>query len=232
MLKNITYFKVPVLDKGYVEIQDMMGDDLAIVNAARTSYLGESKGEDKDKQLLFYLMENHHDGPFEQVEFKLKIKAPVFVARQWMRARTWSYNEQSRRYSSENIEFYIPRSNEWRLQGTENKQSSDGFQDFYTGIFFTDTLDRFCKDAYKTYEYALREGVSREMARMFLPVNLYTTFIAKVDARNLMHFLQLRMDEHAQYEIRVYAEAIYENFFKPALPWTAEAFEMFILKGE
>jgi thymidylate synthase (FAD) len=227
MLKNIHHFKVPVLDKGYVEIQDMMGDDMAIINAARTSFLGESKDPEKDKKLLFYLMENHHDSPFEMVEFRFRVHCPIITARQWMRHRTFSFSEVSRRYTEEEIEFYIP--DVWRMQSANNKQASDGVVEDEISSSYTSKLKYTCSIAYEYYENAIADGISREMARMFLPVNLYTTFVAKVDARNLMHFLQLRMDEHAQYEIRVYADAIYENFFKPALPWTAEAFEKFVL---
>lgn len=217
--------QIPVLDKGYVELQDMMGDDLAIVNAARTSFLGESKGPEKDKQLLFYLMEHRHHTPFEMAEFRFRVHCPIITARQWMRHRTFSFSEVSRRYTSDEIEFYIPSA--WRTQATDNKQASAGFLDESENIEWTENLEYFCKYCEGIYEAALHTGISREMARMFLPVNLYTTFVAKVDARNLMHFLRLRMDSHAQYEIKVYADAIYEHFFKPALPWTAEAFEKF-----
>jgi thymidylate synthase (FAD) len=224
--------KIKLLDKGYVEIVNMMGNDSSIVNAARVSYL--SKGGVKDKKLLFYLMQNNHSTPFEMVEFKFRVKCPLFVARQWMRHRTWSYNEISRRYTSEDIEFYIPDSNKWRLQSNKNKQSSGGFlppsdNDSLDGTYFTEEIYSYCTWGFTTYQNALANGMSCEMARMFLPINMYTTFIAKVDAHNLMHFLKLRMSDHAQYEIRVYAEAIYNNFFKPNLQWTSEAFEKYRL---
>lgn len=229
MLKNITHFQVPVLDKGYIEIQDMMGDDLAIVNAARTSYLGESKGPDKDKQLLFYLMEQGHMGVFEQVEFKFRCKMPLMAVIHLLRHRTFSFNSQSGRYTEAEDEFYIPE--QWRLQSTDNKQGSDGILDETTSDEFYTALKYFYGQSYQCYQQALDAGIAKELARIFLPAyGLYVTLIFKTDARNLMHFLKLRMDSHAQYEIRVYADAIYENFFKPALPWTAEAFEKFILK--
>lgn len=223
-----------VLDKGFVELVDMMphhsigvSGDLAIVNAARTSYLGESKGAEADRKLLEYLMYNGHTTPFEMVQFKFLVKAPIFVVRQWMRHRTWSYNEQSRRYSDDEPEFYIPGEYDWRLQSTTNKQGSAGMAATYTP-----ELEVYCRAGLDLYNQALADGVAREQARMFLPVNMYTTFIGSVDAHNLMGFMRQRMSEHAQYEIRVYAQAIYTNFFKPALPWTAAAFESAEARGK
>jgi len=204
-----------------------MGDDLAIVNAARVSFLGESKGAERDKKLLFYLMQHRHTTPFEMVEFKFRVKCPIIVARQWMRHRVFSFNEVSRRYTSEAIEFYIP--SVWRTQSTDNKQASGSDLESEPAAQFTAALEAHCEQALALYQQALEAGVAREMARLFLPHNLYTEFIAKIDAHNLMHFLRLRMAADAQYEIRQYAWAIYEHLFKPALPWTAEAFEKFVL---
>ena len=221
--------RINVLDKGWIELQDIMGDDLSIVNAARTSYLGESKGDEQDKKLLFYLMKNGHTTPFEMVEFKFRVHCPIMVARQWMRHRTWSYNEQSLRYTeAESNEVYVP--NEWRLQNSENKQGSGGTANEYDQELMTGMYEAFTIGAYQRYNLALERGIAREQARLFLPgFAVYTTFVAKVDAHNLMHFLKLRMHEHAQYEIRVYAQAIYEHFFKLQLPWTAQAFEEYML---
>jgi thymidylate synthase (FAD) len=219
--------RVTVLDKGWIELQDLMGDDLAIVNAARVSFLGENKGTERDRKLLFYLVQHHHTTPFEMVEFKFRVKCPIIVARQWMRHRTFSYNELSRRYTSEHIDFYVPTI--WRLQSTDNKQASAGELDATEAAKLTTALQSCSEQALALYNQALESGVAREMARLFLPHNLYTQFIAKVDAHNLMHFLRLRMAPDAQFEIRQYAWTIYEHFFKPALPWTAEAFERFIL---
>jgi thymidylate synthase (FAD) len=223
--ENLLGRRVTVLDRGWIELQDLMGDDLAIVNAARVSFLGESKGTGHDRKLLFYLVQHRHTTPFEMVEFKFRVKCPIIVARQWMRHRTFSYNELSRRYTSEDIDFYIPTV--WRLQSTDNKQASAGELDAPEAAKLTAALQSYSEQALALYNQALESGVAREMARMFLPHNLYTQFIAKVDAHNLMHFLRLRMAPDAQYEIRQYAWAIYEHFFKPALPWTAEAFEKF-----
>ena len=212
---------VKLLDKGFIALEDVMGSDMAIINAARVSYLGTSKGNEKDKRLIFYLMKHKHTSPFEMVEFKFHVKCPLFVARQWMSHRTWSYNEVSRRYTDANIEFYVPEI--WRRQSTTNKQGSEGtIQGDFSGH-----LEEVISFALRAYYNALKNGVAREQARIFLPQAMYTEFIAKVDARNLMHFLRLRMAPEAQYEIRIFAHAIYEHFFSPILPWTAEAFRLF-----
>lgn len=214
-----------ILDKGFIELQDIMGDDLAIVNAARVSYLGESKGEVQDKKLLFYLMKHKHTSPFEMVEFKFHVKCPLVVARQWFRHRTWSFNEVSRRYTSENIEFYIPDT--WRKQAVQNKQVSE---DEVVSGNYSEDLKLQVSLAMELYNEMVSNGVAKEQARIFLPQAMYTEFIGKVDAHNLMNFLRLRMAKDVQYETRIYAQAIFEHFFKPALPWTAEAFEEYVLK--
>ncbi len=218
--------KIDVLDKGWVELQDMMGDDLAIANAARVSYLGESKGEDSDKKLLFYLLKHKHTTPFEQVEFKFRVKAPVVVWWQWVRHRTWSFNAQSGRYTAFNDgDFYIP--DKWRKQSSSNKQGSEGFAEDYVSLWMTNVLEETYKKGYEYYQSALKEGIAKEQARLFLGGwGLYYTWVCKVDAHNLMHFLKLRMSREAQYEIRQYALAIY-SIFKQKLPWTAEAYETF-----
>jgi len=221
--------RVAVLDKGWVELQDVMGDDLAVVNAARVSMLGESRGEERDRKLLFYLMAHRHTSPFEQVEFKFRVRAPLVVWWQWARHRTWHYNAQSGRYVSfEENDFYIP--DKWRRQAAHNKQASVGEVDAQTARALTEQLRDHCERAYDLYRQALAMGVAREQARLFLPgFSVYYTWITKVDAHNLMHFISLRMAEDAQYEIRAYAKAIYYEFFKPVLPWTAEAFERYML---
>lgn len=221
--------RVDVLDKGWIELQDVMGDDLAIVNAARVSFMGESKGPDKDKKLLFYLLQHRHTSPFEQVEFKFRVHAPVVTWWQWVRHRTWSFNAQSGRYMTfEDGEFYVPQA--WRKQSPSNKQASLGELTEEESRPLFEALAGHYEQGYRLYQQALDAGVARELARMFLPgFAVYYTWVAKCDAHNLMHFLHLRMAEEAQYEIRVYAKAIYEHFFKPAVPWTAEAFEKFIL---
>ena len=224
--------RIPVLDKGWVELQDMMGDDLAIVNAARVSYLGESKGSEQDKKLLFYLLRNRHTTPFEQVEFKFRVRAPVLVWWQWSRHRTWNFNAQSGRYTPfEEDNFYVPAV--WRTQAESNKQMSEGVLEDSEGAELTAALLAHYERSFALYKAALDRGVARELARIFLPgFSLYYTWVAKTDAHNLMHFMDLRMHEHAQDEIRAYATAIYQEIFRPALPWTAEAFERYILGRE
>lgn len=225
-----------VLDKGWIELVDMMpnpdGDvsgDLAIVNAARVSFLGESKGSERDKKLLFYLLRNHHTSPFEMVEFKFRVRAPLVTWWQWVRHRTWNMNAQSGRYTPfEENDFYVP--DVWRKQSKDNKQASEGEVDSETNTELTEKLIQHYDEGFKLYSEALEKGVSKEIARLFLPgFSVYYTWVTKIDAHNLMHFLRLRMANDAQYEIRVYADAIYEHIFKPALPWTAEAFEEYRL---
>lgn len=230
--------RVPVLDKGWIELTDMLphpntgvSGDLAIVNAARVSFLGESKGEEADKKLLFYLLRNAHTSPFEMVEFKFRVHAPLVTWWQWVRHRTWNFNAQSGRYSPfDESAFYMPEV--WRLQAKDNKQASEGELDPETNQALMQKLLDHYEQGYALYQEALQAGVAKEMARFFLPgFSVYYTWVAKVDAHNLMHFLRLRMAADAQYEIRVYAQALYDNFFVPALPWTAEAFEKYILKS-
>jgi thymidylate synthase (FAD) len=230
--------RVDVLDKGFIELLDLMphpasgiSGDLAIVNAARVSFLGESKGADADKKLLFYLMRNQHSSPFEMVEFKFRLRAPVVTYWQWIRHRTFHYqsaNAQSGRYTPfEEEDFYVP--SVWRKQSSSNKQASDGEIDPADNAALTDKLRGFYETSYALYQDALTAGVSKEMARLFLPgFSVYYTWVIKVDAWNLINFLRLRMAKDAQYEIRAYAQAIYRHFFKPALPWTAEACEQYL----
>lgn len=228
--------RVDVLDKGWIELVDMMphpsagvSGDMAIVNAARVSFMGESKGEERDKKLLFYLLRHRHTTPFEMVEFKFRVKAPLVTWWQWVRHRTWNFNAQSGRYTPFNEDdFYMP--GVWRMQASDNKQASEGELSAAESVAFTDKLNQHYARSYELYHEALASGVSREMARLFLPgFSVYYVWVAKIDAHNLMHFLRLRMAPDAQHEIRVYAQAIYDHFFRPALPWTAEAFEQYIL---
>lgn len=231
--------RVDVLDKGWIELVDLMphpasevSGDLAIVNAARVSFLGESKGADRDKKLLFYLLRNRHTSPFEMVEFKFRVRAPLITWWQWARHRTASFNAQSGRYTPfEENDFYVP--DVWRLQAKDNKQASEGQVLENLNAELTQDLIQHYEEGFRLYQKALDNGVAREMARLFLPgFSVYYTWIVKQDAHNLMHFLNLRRANEAQHEIRVYADAIYEHFFKPALPWTAEAFEEYVLKSE
>jgi len=220
--------------KSWVELQDMMPHpnadlppDLAVVNAARVSFLGHSKGGDKDKKLLFYLLRNYHTSPFEQVEFKFRVRAPVVVWWQWVRHRTWHYNFQSGRYTPfEEQDIYIPH--HWRLQSASNKQGSAGnVPDELNNTLFQQMTDLH-HQTFKLYSDALEMGVAKEQARLFLPAwSSYYIAVCKVDAWNLMHFLRLRIDDHAQWEIRKYAEAIHEMFAQ-FMPWSAEAFNLYL----
>jgi len=239
MTENPIGKRIEVLDKGWIELVDMMphpdtdiAGDLAIVNAARVSFLGESKGADRDKKLLFYLLRNRHTSPFEMVEFKFRVRAPLVTWWQWVRHRTWNLNAQSGRYTPfEENDFYVP--DIWRKQSKDNKQASEGEVTDKVNTELTEKLVQHYEEGFKLYTEALEAGVSKEMARLFLPgFSVYYTWVTKIDAHNLMHFLRLRMASDAQYEIRVYADAIYEHFFKPALPWTAEAFEEYALKPQ
>lgn len=220
---------VNVLDKGFVELIDILGDDNTIVSAARVSVLGESKGKEKDKQLIKYLLDNKHTSPFEHVVFTFRVKCPLFVRSQWMRHRTWSYNEVSRRYTSEDIDFYIPKV--LRKQAKSNRQASvDEYistlvdEELDVNESVTDFISVTCGMLQDTYEFLLKQGVSREQARMVLPQNMYTMFYATVDLHNLFHFIELRNTPEAQYEIRVYAEAL-ERMVAEQVPWAYEAWK-------
>jgi thymidylate synthase (FAD) len=219
-------YTIPVLDHGFVRYIDHHGSDGRIVEAARISYRSPSKGEDADKKLIHYLYKNRHTSPFEMVKVTLNIKMPIFVMRQYVRHRMQNLNEVSARYTELPNEFYLPE--KWRLQDTGNKQ----------GSVATDALDHAavryrvkmaCKNSYDTYQILLSQGVAREMARMVLPVNIYTEIYACWDLKNLLHFITLREDAHAQAEIQDYGRAI-KSILVELFPWTMEAYEKFKFK--
>jgi thymidylate synthase (FAD) len=216
--------QINVLDKGFVELQDMMGDDRAIVNAARVSYLSDSKGDERDKKLLRYLYTHDHGTPFEMAVFKFRVKAPEIVFRQWVRHRIGSFNVQSRRYTAvEENDFHAPVA--WRLQSEVNRQGSDGILGVVDSSILTGRLLYIYDECWQRYEEALALGVAREQARLFLPgFAVYSTFVWTVNARSLMNFLRLRLGEDAQWEIQEYARAVW-TIFKERLPWTAEIFK-------
>lgn len=235
-IRSLLGKQVPVLDQGWLELVDMLPHpsagvppDLAVVNAARVSFLGESKGDKRDKRLLFYLLRERHTSPFEMVEFKFRVRAPLLTWWQWVRHRTWNFNAQSGRYTPFNEDdHYVP--DRWRKQSPDNKQASLGELADEMGKELTHSLKEHYAQGHALYERAIAKGVAREQARLFLPgFAVYYTWYAKTDAHNLMHFLRLRLPQDAQYEIRAYAEAIYKEFFTPAMPWTAEAFRQFVL---
>lgn len=187
-----------------IELIRVSGSDLDIVNAARVSY-GKVSTEvsDRDKKLIAFLMEHNHTSPFEHNQLSFRIKAPIFVARQWMRHRMNSYNEISYRYVKSALEFYIPP--KWRSQDTKNKQASVGSFD---NADFTQTFKNAIAHSVKAYEYLLENGVGREIARSILPLGTYTEFIFTCNLHSLMHFLKLRLHAGAQYEIQQYAHAL------------------------
>ncbi|MDR0645444.1 MAG: FAD-dependent thymidylate synthase [Elusimicrobiota bacterium] len=211
-----------VLDAGFVKLVDFMGGDLRAANSARVTFGGASKGEEKDKLLIKYLIDHAHHTPFEHSVFQFHIKCPIFVARQWMRHRMCSYNEVSARYTEVKDEFYIPA--EFRAQDTNNKQGSLASKDFNNKELIK-IYGESIETSYKAYKKLLDAGVAREMARGILPVAQYTQFYWTINARSLMNFITLRADGHAQYEIRVYAEAI-AQIFKEKMPWSYEAFKV------
>lgn len=219
--------EVPVLDKGFVRLVDYMGSDARIVQAARVSYGAGTKSVREDRGLIHYLMRNDHTSPFEQVVLTFHAKMPVFVARQWVRHRTARLNEVSGRYSVMPDEFYVPAPDAIRKQAKVNKQArSDEVVEGAEGI--AESMRREQEEAYARYQSMLEAGVAREVARANLPLSLYTEWYWQIDLHNLFHFLRLRLDAHAQYEIRVYAEAL-ARCAQAVSPLAYEAFEEHIL---
>jgi thymidylate synthase (FAD) len=214
-----------VLDKGFVRLVDFMGGDGAVVQSARVSYGGGSKGDEKDRKLLNFLMKNHHETPFEHAVFKFHIKCPIFVARQWFRHRMASYNEISGRYTEFKEEFYVPAA--LRAQDVKNKQGSVATAALNEPALKA-VFEKAHEQAFDAYQELIKGGVARELARNVLPVSTYTQFYFTVNARSLMNFLKLRTGEGAQWEIRQFAEAILV-MFERKMPWTASAFREFIL---
>jgi thymidylate synthase (FAD) len=217
---------VNVLDHGYVRLVSSMGDDLSIVRAARVSYDADWRtGEDagKDEKLLAYLLRNRHTSPFESVVFTFEIKAPIFVVRQWHRHRTWAYNEVSARYTELPEEFYVPEVSQITTQSNSNKQmrSFQVIDEPEAAINMMRALNERAFDIYKSF---IAAGMARELARTVLPLATYTRFFGTVNLHNLLHFLSLRLHEHAQYEIRVYAEAIRE-LIRTVVPITIQHWE-------
>jgi len=234
-LEKILYDAIPILDHGFIRVVDYMGDDTSIVQAARVSYGKGTKKVSTDSGLIKYLMRHWHSTPFEMCEIKYHIKLPIFIARQWIRHRTANVNEYSARYSILDKEFYLPDSEHLAAQSQINRQ---GRGDVLKGEQAKKVLDLLKNDAeqtYKNYEEMLNErydgtvinegktGLARELARMNLTLNTYTQWYWKTDLLNLMNFLRLRADHHAQYEIRTYADAMLDTV-KKWVPITYEAF--------
>ncbi len=234
-LEKILYEAIPVLDHGFIRVVDYMGDDTSIVQAARVSYGKGTKKVSTDSGLIKYLMRHWHSTPFEMCEIKYHVKLPIFIARQWIRHRTANVNEYSARYSILDKEFYLPTPEHLAAQSLNNRQ---GRGETLKGEQAKKVLDMLKKDAeqtYDNYETMLNErydgsvinkdeaGLARELARMNLTLNTYTQWYWKTDLLNLMNFLRLRADEHAQYEIRAYAQAMLDTL-KKWVPITYEAF--------
>jgi thymidylate synthase (FAD) len=222
---------VKVLDHGFVRLVEHMGSDLSIVRNARVSYDAEWRTgmeEGKDAKLIHYLMKNRHTSPFEAVLFTFDVKAPIFVFRQWHRHRTWSFNEISARYAQLPEEFYVPAPIYITTQSTSNKQMRTTEQhpaaNYIAGI-----IEISCHEAHAQYKHLISKGCPRELARGVLPVNTYSHMFATVDLHNLLHFLGLRLHAHAQYEIRVYAEAML-TLIEPVVPVAVAAFREHVLK--
>ena len=223
---------ISVLDHGFVRLVDSMGNDLSVVRAARVSYdaawrAGENEGS--DARLIRYLWKNKHTSPFESVEFQFEVKAPIFVFRQWHRHRTWSYNELSARYRPLPEEFYVPEPAAIGTQSTSSKQARDVDAELDADTlsdrrFEARLLREQCEKAFLLYRRLLDNGWPRELARSVLPVNTYSHMFAKVNLRNLLHFLDLRLHSHAQYEIKVYAGAML-GLAKYVVPVCMEAWE-------
>ena len=234
-LEKVLYKSFKALDHGFVRVIDYMGNDSSIVQAARVSYGKGTKQLNQDKNLINYLLSHRHSTPFEMNEIKFHVKLPIFVARQWIRHRTANVNEYSARYSILDNEFYIPNSKELKPQSKTNNQGRSGDLDENEKKMYMRLLRENSQDSFQKYNFLLnqnddeakpdqeRQGLTRELSRIVLPLNSYTQWYWKIDLHNLMHFLALRFDEHAQYEIRVYAE-IMMNLMKKWVPLTYEAF--------
>ncbi len=220
----ILYEEHKVLDHGFIRVVDYMGSDSAIVQAARVSYGKGTKQISQDEALIKYLMRHHHTTPFEMCEIKFHVKLPIFVARQWIRHRTANVNEYSARDSILDNEFYTPKPEQVAKQSDNNKQGSGEAFDPDTSKEIIDSLINDSNLVYSHYEKFIEQGLAREIARTNLMLNYYTQFYWKIDLHNLLHFLKLRADKHAQYEIRVYAEVMLDIIKK----WVPLAYNAFV----
>jgi len=220
--------KYRVLDLGFIELFDLLGSDLRAVEAARVSFQKGLSSEEKDKTLIDYLMKNGHESPFEHIVFTFRIKAPLFVSRQWLRHRIASVNEISQRYSFINEEFYIPKN--VRVQDKENRQSAIIKEDEDLQKEISLEVQKISELSYNTYCNLIEKGVARELARVVLPLNMYTMWFWTVNVRSLMNFLNLRADSHAQWEIQEYARAAGLIFYKKC-PWIYKAFFKNVYRG-
>lgn len=237
VMKGAARWEIPVLDHGFVALVDAMPrlvpegktGDFAVVQAARVSYGQGTKQVSEDRGLVRYLMRHRHSTPFEMVEFKFHVAMPIFVARQWIRHRTANVNEYSARYSIVPDRFYRPSLENVRKQSKSNRQGGDEPIEAGTAQDFLNLLEK-AEHLYQDYLHLSEQGVARELARMALPVSVYTEWYWKCDLHNIFHFLSLRMDPHAQLEIQAFARAMYE-LIKPIVPVACEAFEDYRLNS-
>ncbi len=241
-VEEILYEPIPILDYGFIRVIDYMGDDNAVVQAARVSYGKGTRKVSEDAGLIRYLMRHWHSTPFEMCEIKFHVKLPIFVARQWIRHRTANVNEYSARYSIMDKEFYLPQRDQLAVQSTQNRQGRGQTLNDREAARVMELLKHDSESVYDHYKEMLnedeqgnvidpqREGFARELARMNLTLNYYTQWYWKVDLHNLMHFLRLRADDHAQYEIRVYADAML-NVLARWCPHTFAAFKEYRMGG-
>ena len=241
-LEKILYDTIPVLDHGFVRVVDYMGDDSSIVQSARVSYGKGTKKISTDESLIKYLMRHWHSTPFEMCEIKYHVKLPIFIARQWIRHRTANVNEYSARYSILDKEFYLPEPKHLAAQSQSNRQGRGNILDGEKAKKVLDLLKGDAEQTYNNYETMLNErydgttidknsvGLARELARMNLTLNTYTQWYWKTDLLNLMNFLRLRADQHAQYEIRAYADVMLDTL-KKWVPITYDAFKDYRVGG-
>jgi thymidylate synthase (FAD) len=224
--------EIKVLDQGFVRLVDYMGSDDAIVEAARVSYGHGTKKKREDRGLIRYLLRHQHTTPFEMVEFKFHVKLPIFVARQWIRHRTANVNEYSGRYSVMEDQFYVPPVSEIKHQSVTNRQGRDEKEvDPELAGRFVEYLNTTHRELYDQYVKFIDAGIAREIARIGLPLSLYTQWYWKIDLHNLLHFLKLRLDTHAQAEIREYAAAM-AQMVKAIVPVAWEAFKDYQLESQ
>ncbi len=231
MKENVLNKEFKCLNHGFVRLVDIMGDDSSIVQAARVSYGQGTKTIREDKGLINYLLSHAHTSPFEMVEFKFHCKMPIFVARQWIRHRTASVNEISGRYSEMKDEFYVPEIGKVNIQSKDNKQGRCEELEIELQKSIIDSMTEEQRRLYDSYRDYLEKGTAKELARIDLPLSLYTEWYWKIDLHNLFHFLRLRLDAHAQYEIRVFGEVMYE-IVKECCPMASEAFEEHVLHSK
>ena len=224
LLESLRWKKFPVLDDGFVALVDCMGDDGSVVQAARVSYGEGTRKVSDDRQLIRYLLRHAHTTPFEMAELKFVVRVPMDCWRQWIRHRTASINEYSTRYSLAIDSMQSTHDDEWRSQAANNRQGSAGLLSRSAGPSLTQSEQELQSLARRVYEERLAAGIAREQARKDLPLSTYTEAYWKIDLHNLLHFLALRMDSHAQLEIRRYAETIGQQIVQPLFPLVWEAF--------